>query len=119
MNIQEMFSKADKLSDEKKYDEALKILDKIKLVAPTYRKAHSLEASIWNARKNDVKEYYALKRILPLLDFSSPKGKNFAMKVFALIGKASGVLALNEESFKYCCSALDLDDSQKLPFAAV
>lgn len=119
MNIREMYSKAEKLFEAKNYDAALKILEKIKLVAPKYKKAYSLEASIWNARKNDIKEYYVLKKLLPLLDFSSPKGRNFAMKAFALIGRASGVLALNEDSFRYCCSALDLDDDQKLPFDAI
>lgn len=119
MNIQEMYAKAEKLSDAKNYDAALKILEKIKRAAPNYKDAHVLEAGIWNAQKNDVKEYYALKRLLPLLDFSSPKGKNFAMKVFALIGKNCGVLALNEDAFKYCCSALDLDDTQRLPFNAI
>ena len=76
MNIQEMYSKAEKLSDAKSYDAALKILEKIKRAAPRYRKAHSLEAFIWKARNNSVKEYYALKRVLPLLDFSSPREKN-------------------------------------------
>ncbi|MBQ3443807.1 MAG: hypothetical protein IJG33_11235 [Selenomonadaceae bacterium] len=119
MNIQEMYSKAEKLSDAKSYDAALKILEKIKRAAPRYRKAHSLEAFIWKARNNSVKEYYALKRVLPLLDFSSPKGKRFAMKILALIGRASGVLALNEESLKYCCSALELDEKEELPLAAI
>lgn len=119
MNIKEMYSKAEKLSDEKKYDAALKILEKIKRVAPNYKDAHFLEAGIWSAKKNDVKEYYALKKVLPLLDFSSPKEKNIAMKIFAVIGKNCGVLALNEDAFKYCCSALNLDDTQKLPLVAI
>lgn len=119
MNIQEMQSKAAKLSKEKKYDAALKILEKIKSVAPNYQKAHYLEASIWNARKNCVKEYYALKRILPLLDFSSPEGKNFAMKIFALISKASGLLALNEDALKYSSSSLDLEGTEKIPLNAI
>lgn len=119
MNIQEMYSKAEKLSDAKNYDAALKILEKIKRVAPNYKYAHSLEASIWNDRNNDIKEYYALKKLLPLLDFSSPKGKSFAMKVFALISKNCGVLALNDDALKYGYAAFDLDESQKLLFAAI
>ena len=34
------------------------------------------------------------------------------MKILALIGRASGVLALNEESLKYYCSALELDEKE-------
>ena len=119
MNIREMYLKAKEKSEAKKYTAALKILEEIRLVAPNYKQAYALEAEIWNARKNDLKEYYALKKLLPLLDFSSPKGKNFAMKVFALIGKTCGTLALNEDGLKYCCLALDLEDTEKIPFAAI
>lgn len=119
MNIQEMYSKADKLSKEKKYDAALKILDKIKIVAPNYYKAYFLEASIWHKRDNDIKEYYALKKILPLLDFSSPEGKEFAMKVLALIAKNYSVLSLNEKSLQSYRSSIELAGNKKVPFALI
>ena len=86
MNVEEIFSEALKQQAEKNYDAALKLLANAKKsLDEFYRKVYSSEAAVFKERGNFVKEYYALKKILPLLKFSSPPKKNLLPKfLFAL-----------------------------------
>ena len=86
MNVKEMLVRAFREVDSKNYDAALKILKKIKRTSPNERDAVYLEARIYDELKNYVKEYHALKNLLPLLDTSTPEGRKFASEVFLNLG---------------------------------
>ena len=75
-DVEELFSKATKEMEEKNYDAALATIEEIKKIDPTFKRALHMEVCIWEERKNYVQEYYATKRVLAILDYSSTAGKN-------------------------------------------
>ena len=119
MNADKMYSKAQKQFRARNYDAALEILDEIKKIAPKHKDAHFLEAKIWNERGNLVKEYYALKKLLPLLKVSTPEEKNFVVNIISAIGNPCSFLALQEEGLKFLSYAIELVGARKIPFAMI
>ena len=87
--IQELYSEACEQHKIKNYDAVFKILDEIKRLDPTFKRAYYLEAWTWECLGNFVKQYYAMEKILPLLDFSSPEEKEFAAEVLLHLGDAA------------------------------
>ena len=69
------------------------------------------EALKHNACGNFVKEYSALKKLLPLFNFSSPAEKEFAAEVLINMADACGQLGSSEESIKFCLSAEKITDN--------
>ena len=104
--LQRVYSAAQEQYNKKNYDAALKILDEIKMCDPNFKRAYYLEAWTWGDLGNKVKEYYALEKILPLLDFSSPDEKNFAAEVLSLMGYACGHLGLLNEAREFYTLAI-------------
>ena len=90
----------------KNYDAALKIADKLKRRDPNYKMSYYLESAVWKDLNNYVKEYDALKKILPLLDFSSPAEKNFAGEIFSHLGDVCANLALPKEATEFYAQAI-------------
>ena len=103
MNVEEIFSKALKQRQSKNYDAALKLLeDAKKYLDEFYRKVYSSEAAIFKERGNLVEEYHTLKKILPLLKFSSPSEKNFASEIFFRAAESCRNLFLLNEAAEFC-----------------
>ena len=101
MNVNELYLQAIEKHKAKKYDATLKIIDKVKKRNPNFRDAYYLEAWIWHERKNVVKEYYSLEKILPLLRFSSANENNFATETLSKIICVCGRLALKDKLLEF------------------
>ncbi|MBR6887311.1 MAG: hypothetical protein IKN16_02575 [Selenomonadaceae bacterium] len=101
MTVQELYSAACEQHKIKNYDAVFKILDEIKRRDPKFKEAYYLEAWTWNCLGNSVKQYYALEKILPLLDFAAPEEKNFATNVLSHIGEACVALGLLKEAKEF------------------
>ncbi|MBR0290127.1 MAG: hypothetical protein IJQ82_14215 [Selenomonadaceae bacterium] len=108
MNVEKLYSKAVTEFEAKNYNAALKLLDKIKKYAPNNKDALWLEARIEFHSNNSVKAFYALKKILPLLEFSTPEGKNFALEVFLCLINACRKVFLLTETSEFCFLAMQL-----------
>ena len=119
MTADEIYSKAHEEFKAKNYSAALKILDDLKKFDPNYKHSYYLAATIWRNLNNPVKEYYALEKILPLLDFSSAEGKKFATVILDNLANVCSNLALNEESFKFHKIAASLADDVASSFAVI
>ncbi len=70
-----IFSKASKQFKKGNFQAALKNLDKIKAIDPNCKKAHYLEANIYDKLEDYPKEYETLQKLLSLLDFYNPEEK--------------------------------------------
>ena len=93
-----VYSAAQEQLEKKNFDAVFKLLDEIKRRAPTFRAAYYLEARTWDSLGNFVKEYYALEKILPLLNFAAPDEKDFAAEVLFHLGEACAELCLLDEA---------------------
>ena len=98
MNIKELYLKACEQHKAGKHEAALKIFDKIIRRAPDYKDAYYMSASCWRELNNFVKEYSALKKLLELLNISSPGERIFASRVLSHIGNACTDLSLLKEA---------------------
>ena len=110
MNVNELYLKAVEEHKAKNYDATLKILDKIKKREPNFRDAYYLEAWIWHERDNLVREYAALEKIFPLLDYSSPEGKKFAAEILSGLIFIGGQLALKDELLEFFSLLIKISD---------
>ncbi|MBQ3451203.1 MAG: hypothetical protein IJG32_02935, partial [Selenomonadaceae bacterium] len=99
--VQELYSAACEQHKIKNYDAVFKILDEIKRRDPKFKRAYYLEAWTWERLSNSVKQYYALEKILPLLDFAAPEEKKFATNVLLHIGEACWALGLLKEAKEF------------------
>ena len=97
-DVNELFSKVTKEMDEKNYDAALATIEEIKKIDPTFKRALHMEVCIWEERKNYVQEYYATKRLLGVLDYSSTAGKNYASVMLSQLGGECTTLGLMTEA---------------------
>ena len=90
MNLEELHAEGYEFYKAKNFDAALKVADELQRLAPNNKKGYYLEAAVWHELDNPAKEYCALKKILPLLEFSSPEEKNSSLEIlknFAVITK--------------------------------
>ena len=101
MDAKKIWSKAYDQFKKKKYDAALKTLDKLQKSAPNYRDAYYLEAEIWEKLKNPVRHYLALKKILPLINLDSPQEAAFHSEFFAHFGEVCDNLSFHEDALHY------------------
>ena len=113
MTTQELYDEACELHKAKNYAAVFKVLDKIKKLDPTFKRAYYLEAWTWECLGNSVKQYYALEKILPLLNFSAPEEKDFVIEVLAHIGDACSALGLLKESKEFFSLIIKMFDSPK------
>ena len=100
MKVWEIYAAAVSEYKAKNFDAALELLEDVKKVAPTYRKAYLLEAYIWRDRKNVVKEYNALVKLLPLFDLSDPAQRDLASNALSCFATACLSLEPGEEAVK-------------------
>ena len=103
MEILQRYSTALKFYREKNFDAAQKILDEIKIAAPHWKKSFLLEIYILRDRGEYVKEFSALKNLLPRFDFSKPDEKILAADALSLFGSVNrelGFIAAAVESFR-------------------
>ena len=119
MNVEKLYSKANKEFEAKNYNAALKLLDKIKKYAPNNKDALWLEARIEFHSNNSVKAFYALKKILPLLEYSSTEGRHFASRILSLIGGVCGDLGLIEEALKFHLLSASISDNKEFSLLSI
>ena len=100
MNVEKLYSRAEKQYDYKNYDEALKLIDKIKRYEPSFRKAYFLEGGIWLKLNNPVKERDALKETPSMFDLKNPNEWSLATTILSTLATATANLGLNEEAMK-------------------
>ena len=113
MNLEELHSKGFELYKAKNFDAALKVADELQKLDPKYKMGYYLEAAVWKEIGNTLKEYYAMKRVLPLLDFSSLKEKSFAAEILFHTGEICSKLGLLKEAKEAYSLMLKLDTSPK------
>ena len=102
MNLEKLHSKGFELYKAKNFDAALKVAEKLQRLDPKYKKGYYLEAAVYHELENSVKEYLALKKILSLLDLSSPKEKDFSIEILSNIRLLLDKLHLFKDSFEIC-----------------
>ena len=100
MNVEKNYSRAVKQYKSKNYNDALKILDKIKRYAPSFRRTYMLEVDIYKELNNYVKEIDAAEKVLSMFNLNDPKEKYLATNAFWFLGHALSQLSLNEEAVK-------------------
>lgn len=100
MNVEKNYSRAVKQYKSKNYNDALKILDKIKRYAPSFRRTYMLEVDIYKELNNYVKEIDAAEKVLLMFNLNDPKEKYLATNAFWFLGHALSQLSLNEEAVK-------------------
>ena len=97
MEVREIYAKALSEYRAKNFDAALKLLEELKKIAPTYKEAYLLEASIWRDRENVVKEFNALNKLLPLFDLSDPAQEDLRFLALYFFAKACRSLDPSKE----------------------
>ncbi len=105
MDKWEIYLQALEQFEAENYDEALKILDDLKRLAPDYRKAYSLEVCIWDKLNNHIKELETLEKMLPTFDLSLPDEKIFAADALTRMARDLDALAMPEEAIKFFLTA--------------
>ncbi|MBQ7723725.1 MAG: hypothetical protein IJT57_05320, partial [Selenomonadaceae bacterium] len=108
MEIWNIYVAAVKEFRAKNLDAALTLLDEIKRREPRYRKAYLLESYIWRRRKNLIREFDALSKLVSLLSPVTPETKNLAAQSLSLFATACQLLALPDESVKASVLAAEL-----------
>ena len=108
MEVWDIYAAAVKEFRAKNYDATLTLLDDIKRREPSYRKAYLLESFIWRGRKNLVREFDALSKLVPLFSPVTPEIKDLAAQSLSFFAAACRKLALPEESIKASVLAAEL-----------
>ena len=114
MNLEELHAKGYEFYRAKNFDAALKVADELQRLDPTYKRGYYLEAAVWHELDNPFKEYSALKKILPLLEFSSPEEKNSSLEILNNFAVISGKLHLSEEAFEIHSLLVKISDEKTL-----
>ena len=109
MNLEELHAKGYEFYKAKNFDAALKIADELQRLDPKYKLGYYLEAAVWHELDNSFKEYCALKKILPLLEFSSPEEKKFAIHVLSNVRSIFSKFCLSKELKEICELISQLD----------
>lgn len=100
MDILKTYAKALKLFRAKKFDEALKIVSKVKAAAPHWNKPLLLEAFIRRDQGERVKELSLLEKLLPRLKDSSPEERDVAADAYNCLGSVNRYLGRPEEAVR-------------------
>ena len=118
MNLEELHAKGFEFYKAKNFDAALKVAEELQRLDPKYKLGYYLESAVWHELDNSFKEYCALKKILPLLEFSSPEEKNFTREILNNIGAACGKLGLVKELTAFYKIMLEFDISPDVTYLA-
>ncbi|MBQ4404099.1 MAG: hypothetical protein II857_06765 [Selenomonadaceae bacterium] len=114
MNVEKFQLEALEKYKAKNYTAALKILAKIHRLKPEYKNSYYLEAQIWNELGNTVKEYRALEKALPFLNFSTPAERDFSAEILSHVASLCFDLSLHEKSKEAFSLVVKLDDPPKV-----
>ena len=101
MNILEKYAAALAQYKEKNFDEALKILDEVKLAAPQWKKPFLLEAYILREQGKTAKLFLFTQKILPHLDAALPEEKILLSDILSLLATACSKLAMPESATEF------------------
>ncbi len=109
MTAEELHAKGFEFYKAKNFDAALKVADELQRLAPKSKLGYYLETAVWDELNDSVKEYSALKKILSLLEFSSPEEKNFAIHVLSNARIFFSKFCLSKELKEVCELISQLD----------
>ena len=98
MKLKKKYAKVIKEYEAKNYDAALRLLHKMKANDKDY---YCVELAIFDKLKNTVKEYRALKKLLPMLSPSSPEDKETYEGCLIKLTACCSHLGLTEEALKF------------------
>jgi len=114
MNLEELHAKGFEFYRAKNFDAALKVADEMQRLDSNYKKGYYLEAAVYHELDKPAKEYYALKKLLSLLDVSSPEEKDFSMG--NILNNLSVVchrkLALWKDAFKFYLLSAKMNEAK-------
>ena len=111
MKIKKRYMEVAKEVDAGNYDVALKLFDKVR---KNDRDSYYIEAQIYNGLKNSVREYRALKKLLPLLPCFSPEDKKIYEYCLWSFCVCCSQLALIDESIKISQRMINTVKDKKL-----
>ena len=100
MDILGKYSAALEYYRAKNFEAALKLVDEVKIAAPHWKKNFLLEAYIRREQCEYLKEFSALKKLLPRFDIDNPDEKNLAADAFSLFGAVNQVLGFTSAAVK-------------------
>lgn len=99
MDANELYERANELRKEKKFDEALELVEELKKMnSPT--RAYLMEIAILADKNSHVKVITAIKKILPYLKVSDPTMRALASDILDILGHSQLELGLHEEAFE-------------------
>ncbi len=111
MNLEELHAEGYEFYKAKNFDAALKVADELQRLDPKYKLGYYLEAAVWKELDNPVKEYFAIKKILPLLDFSSSDNKKFDTEIIFHVAEICAKFGLGKELKEAYSLIFELDSS--------
>lgn len=104
MDVKRKYLAVVKAYEAKNYDEALKLLYKMRAKEKDF---YYLEAAILHGLNNYLKEYRTLKKLLPLLPRSSPEDKEIYDGFSPNLSVCCSKLGLIDESLKWYRHAIN------------
>ena len=117
IDVNELYLQAIEQQKNQNYDAALKIAYELQSLDRTAKiKGHYLEAIVWEKLENTVKEYYALKKMLSLLDFSSSEMKELAADILTNVATVCLKMSLLTESIDCLWLAKKLSNNKKIEY---
>ena len=119
MDILKKYSEALELFRAKKFDAALKLVNKIKIAAPHWKKSFLLEIYIRREQGEFVKEFSLLKKLLPRFNLSQPDEKSLAADAYSLFGAVNQVLGKPEDAVENFCTSARLENDVKRSCAEI
>ena len=113
-DIRELYSKAFAKFDEKKFDEALKLIDEMKRLEPNFKGAYLFEAIVFYSLDEYRKVTDILKKLLPRYNLSLSLEKEEAATALRLLASAYSHSGSSEEAVKFSklAAQMTLDDDK-------
>ena len=113
-DIRELYSQAHAKFDEKKFDEALKLIDEMKRLEPNFKGAYLFEVFVFYTLDEYRKVTDVLKKFLPRYNLSSPEEKEEAATALRLLASSYAYLGISEEAIKVfkLSAQMTLDDNK-------
>ncbi len=113
MDILRNYAEALELYRTKKFDEALKLVKEIEIVAPHWKKIFLLEVFIRREQGEFLKEFFLLQKLLPRLNPALPEEKNLAADALSIFGEVNRILGMTAEAVESSLLSASLSDDNK------
>ena len=113
MDILRNYAEALELYRTKKFDEALKLVKEIEIVAPHWKKIFLLKVFIRREQGEFLKEFFLLQKLLPRLNPALPEEKNLAAEALSIFGEINRILGMTAEAVESSLLSASLSDDNK------